>query len=43
MLLAYLSTGGVPYGTWMRFSLPLWLTLLVLSLAAAAIAVLIGY
>jgi uncharacterized ion transporter superfamily protein YfcC len=43
MLLAYLSTGGVPYGTWMRFILPLWLTLLVLSLAAAAIAVLIGY
>jgi uncharacterized ion transporter superfamily protein YfcC len=43
MLLAYLSTGGVPYGTWMRFILPLWLTLLVLSLAAAAIAVVIGY
>jgi len=43
MLLAYLSTGGVPYGTWMRFILPLWLGLLVLSLAAAAIAVVIGY
>jgi uncharacterized ion transporter superfamily protein YfcC len=43
MLLAYLSTGGVPYGTWMRFILPLWLVLLVLSLVAAAIAVVIGY
>jgi uncharacterized ion transporter superfamily protein YfcC len=43
MLLAYLSTGGVPYGTWMRFILPLWIGLLVLSLAAAALAVVIGY
>jgi uncharacterized ion transporter superfamily protein YfcC len=43
LLLAYLSTGGVPYGTWMRFILPLWTALLVLSLAAAAIAVMIGY
>jgi uncharacterized ion transporter superfamily protein YfcC len=43
LLLAYLPTGGVPYGTWMRFILPLWLVLLVLSLAAAAIAVVIGY
>ncbi len=43
MLLAYLSTGRVPYATWMRFILPLWLTLLVLSLIAAAVAVLIGY
>jgi uncharacterized ion transporter superfamily protein YfcC len=42
-LLAYLSTGRVPYATWMRFILPLWLTLLVLSLVAAAVAVLIGY
>jgi uncharacterized ion transporter superfamily protein YfcC len=43
MLLAYLGTGRVPYATWMRFILPLWLTLLVLSLIAAAVAVLIGY
>ena len=43
LLLAYLSTGGVPYGTWMRFILPLWVTLLVLSLGAAAMAVVIGY
>lgn len=43
MLLAYLGTGRVPYGTWIRFILPLWLTLLVLSLIAAAIAVWIGY
>jgi uncharacterized ion transporter superfamily protein YfcC len=43
MLLAYLSTGRVPYATWIRFIAPLWLTLLVLSLLAAAIAVWIGY
>ena len=43
MLLAYLSTGRVPYATWMRFILPLWLALLVLSLIAASVAVLIGY
>ncbi len=43
MLLAYLGTGRVPYGTWMRFILPLWCVLLVLSLCAAAIAVWIGY
>jgi uncharacterized ion transporter superfamily protein YfcC len=43
MLLAYLGTGRVPYATWMRFILPLWLTLLVSSLIAAAVAVLIGY
>jgi uncharacterized ion transporter superfamily protein YfcC len=43
LLLAYLSTGRVPYATWMRFILPLWLTLLVLSLIAAAVAVWIGY
>ncbi len=43
MLLAYLGTGRVPYGTWMRFILPLWCTLLALSLCAAAAAVWIGY
>jgi uncharacterized ion transporter superfamily protein YfcC len=43
MLLAYLSTGRVPYATWIRFIAPLWLTLLVLSLLATAIAVSIGY
>lgn len=43
MLLAYLSTGRVPYGTWIRFILPLWAVLLVLSLIAAAVAVVIGY
>jgi uncharacterized ion transporter superfamily protein YfcC len=43
MLLAYLGTGRVPYGTWMRFILPLWCVLLALSLLAAAIAVWIGY
>jgi uncharacterized ion transporter superfamily protein YfcC len=43
MLLAYLSTGRVPYATWIRFILPLWLALLALSLLAAALAVWIGY
>jgi uncharacterized ion transporter superfamily protein YfcC len=43
MLLAYLSTGSVPYATWMRFILPLWAVLLMLSMVAAAIAVWIGY
>ena len=43
MLLAYLGTGRVPYGTWIRFILPLWCVLLALSLAAAAVAVWIGY
>jgi uncharacterized ion transporter superfamily protein YfcC len=43
MLLAYLGTGRVPYGTWMRFILPLWVVLLALSLLAAAIAVWTGY
>jgi len=41
--LAYLSTGRVPYATWIRFILPLWLALLALSLLAAALAVWIGY
>jgi uncharacterized ion transporter superfamily protein YfcC len=43
MLLAYLSTGRVPYETWIRFILPLWLVLLLLSAIAAAVAVWIGY
>jgi uncharacterized ion transporter superfamily protein YfcC len=43
LLLAYLSTGRVPYATWIRFIAPLWLALLVLSLLAMAIAVWIGY
>ena len=43
LLLAYLSTGRVPYATWIRFILPLWLVLLVLSAIAATVAVWIGY
>jgi uncharacterized ion transporter superfamily protein YfcC len=43
LLLAYLSTGRVPFAAWIRFILPLWITLLVLSLFAAAVAVWVGY
>ncbi|MCX6552403.1 MAG: AbgT family transporter [Acidobacteria bacterium] len=43
MLLAYLATGNVSYGQWLKFILPLFLLLTVLSLAAISIAVLIGY
>ena len=42
MLLAYLATGRVPYGTWVRFVYPLVLVLAALSLAAIAAAVLVG-
>ncbi len=43
MLLAFLATGGISYGQWFRFALPLVGLLAVLSLAAMAIAVLIHY
>ena len=42
MLLAYLAAGKVGYGEWIRFVLPLILLLTVLSLAAIALAVVIG-
>ncbi len=42
MLLAYLATGRVPYGQWIRFILPLAAGLLVLCSAALTIAVLMG-
>jgi len=42
MLLAYLAAGKVSYGEWLRFVLPLFLLLTVLSLAALAVAVVIG-
>ncbi len=42
MLLAYLAAGKVGYGEWLRFVLPLFLLLTVLSLAALAVAVVIG-
>ena len=42
MLLAYLAAGKVGYGEWIRFVLPLILLLTVLSLAAIAVAVVIG-
>ena len=42
MLLAYLATGNVSYGQWLRFIAPLFLILAALSLAAISIAVVIG-
>ena len=42
MLLAYLAAGKVGYGEWIRFVLPLILLLTLLSLAAIALAVVIG-
>jgi uncharacterized ion transporter superfamily protein YfcC len=43
MLLAYLASGEVSYGQWLKFVLPLVCILTVLSLAAISIAVVIGY
>jgi uncharacterized ion transporter superfamily protein YfcC len=43
MLLAYLATGGVAYGQWIRFIMPLVGVLFVLSMIIMAIAVVIGY
>lgn len=43
MLLAYLATARVGFGEWLRFILPLFLVLLVLSSATLALAVLTGY
>jgi uncharacterized ion transporter superfamily protein YfcC len=43
MLLAYLATGKVSYGAWVRFVLPLVAVLLVLSLAGVSLAVATGY
>jgi uncharacterized ion transporter superfamily protein YfcC len=42
MLLAYLATGKVAYGDWVRFVLPLVALLAVLCLVATAVAVVIG-
>jgi uncharacterized ion transporter superfamily protein YfcC len=42
MLLAYLATGHVGYGQWLKFIWPLFLILTVLSLAAISVAVWIG-
>jgi uncharacterized ion transporter superfamily protein YfcC len=43
MLLAYLATARVGFGEWIRFILPLFLVLLVLSGATLAFAVVTGY
>lgn len=42
MLLAYLATGQISYGRWIRFILPLALVLLALCAVALAVAVLVG-
>jgi uncharacterized ion transporter superfamily protein YfcC len=43
MLLAYLATARVGFGEWIRFILPLFVVLLLLSMGALAMAVWIGY
>jgi uncharacterized ion transporter superfamily protein YfcC len=43
MLLAYLATARAGFGEWLRFILPLFLTLLLLSAATLALAVATGY
>jgi uncharacterized ion transporter superfamily protein YfcC len=43
MLLAYLVTGRVPYGVWLRFVLPLWTVLAVICFGAIALAAMAGY
>jgi uncharacterized ion transporter superfamily protein YfcC len=43
LLLAYLATARVPYGSWIRFIMPLWIALLAGSLVAVSVAVWIGY
>jgi uncharacterized ion transporter superfamily protein YfcC len=43
MLLAYLATARVGFGQWIRFILPLFVVLLVLSGGALALAVCTGY
>lgn len=43
MLLAYLATGKVSYGTWVRFIAPLAALLAILCLGATALAVAIGH
>lgn len=42
MLLAYLATGKIGYGAWIRFILPLALVLLVLCMIALSVGVAIG-
>jgi uncharacterized ion transporter superfamily protein YfcC len=43
MLLAYLATGNVGYGTWARFILPLWVGLAVICFIVIALAAALGY
>ncbi|HWW05828.1 YfcC family protein [Collimonas sp.] len=43
MLLAYLATGKVGYGTWLRFILPLFAILTILAMLVMAFAVYSGY
>jgi uncharacterized ion transporter superfamily protein YfcC len=43
MLLAYLATGQVPYSTWARFILPLWIGLALICFVVIALAAGLGY
>jgi uncharacterized ion transporter superfamily protein YfcC len=43
MLLAYLATGQVPYSTWARFILPLWIGLAAICFIVIALAAGLGY
>jgi uncharacterized ion transporter superfamily protein YfcC len=43
MLLAYLATAHLPFSTWFRFVLPLFIVLALLGFAAVALAVRVGY
>lgn len=43
VLMAMLSLAGIPYNKWLKFVLPLFIRLVLLSMAFIAIAVLIGY
>ncbi len=43
VLMAMLALGGVPYATWLRFVLPLFLQLIVLAAMFLIVAVLVAY
>ena len=43
LLLAYLASARVSFGAWLKFILPLWAVLLVISLTVLAVCALAGY